>query len=264
MKAVALAVLLWAAPALAGGGSATTAVAGPVTIQLETTSADVQVKGTAAHKVTLSVDDSDIQVALVAHGDRIEATFDGRRKLRSGEVRLEVPTGSRLELSTVSGDLAVERLGGEAYLHSLSGDVHVDGASVADVQTISGDVVVKATAGAMRIKTVSGDARVGPVAGPAAELQFETTSGDLVWSGACGAHCRITAATVSGDLSLALDPRSSFELRYQTYSGDLEDHLGLGGVSLSPRGLDRPARFGAGEGVIDCKTFSGDLALRRR
>jgi DUF4097 and DUF4098 domain-containing protein YvlB len=261
--AVLLAALLWAAPAVAGG-SATTAVAGVVTVQLETISADVHVKGTGAHKVTLSVDDSDIQVALVAHGDRIEATFDGRRKLRSGEVHLEVPTGSRLELSTVSGDVGVERLGGEAYLHSLSGDVHVDGASRADVQTISGDVVVKGSAGAMRIKTVSGDARVGPVSGPAAELQFETTSGDLVWSGACGTHCRITAATVSGDLSLSLDSRSSFELRYQTYSGDLEDHLGLSGVSLSRRGLDRPARYGAGDGVIDCKTFSGDLGLSRR
>src|SRR5204863_907612 len=104
----------------------------------------------------------------------------------------------------------------------------------------------------------------GLVPGPGAQLDFETTSGDLRWTGGCGPRCRLTAATVSGDLSFRVDPSSSFELRFQTYSGDLQDRVGLTGVQLGRRGLARPARYGAGEGVVDCRTFSGDLRLERR
>jgi DUF4097 and DUF4098 domain-containing protein YvlB len=263
-KALVLTVAgaLWSLPAAAA--TATLAVSRPVTVQLETASGDVVVKVEASRQVRVTVKDDVDRVALELHGDRVEATFDGRHRLSSGTVHLEVPRGTRVELSTISGDVRIDGLGGEVRCRSLSGDVHIDGASAADVQTISGDVRIRGTPGPLRIKTVSGDGQVGVVPGPAAQLEFESTSGDLVWSGGCGAHCRITAATVSGDLSFRLDPRSSFELRYQTHSGDLDDHLGLAGAAVGSRGLERPARYGGGDGVIDCRTFSGDLSLERR
>jgi DUF4097 and DUF4098 domain-containing protein YvlB len=265
VRSVAVAVaLLWSVPA-AAGTTATRAVAGPVTVQIETSSADVEIRGEAARQVTVTVDDADVdQVALVLHGtDRIEPTFDGSHRLGSGRVRLQVPRGSRIELSTMSGDVRIDGLGGEVRCRSLSGDVHIEGASAAEVQTVSGDLSIKGTPGALRIKTVSGDVQVGLVPGPAAQLDFETTSGDLRWSGTCGARCRLAAATVSGDLSFALDPRSSFELRFQTYTGDLDDQLGITGLARGRRGLEKPARFGNGEGVVDCRTFSGDVRIGR-
>jgi DUF4097 and DUF4098 domain-containing protein YvlB len=261
--AVLLAVLLPALPAAAA--TATLNAGRPVTVQLETASADVVIKADPGKQVTVTARDADVhKVALELHGDRLEVSFDGQRRLHSGQVQLQLPRGSRVELSTMSGDARIEGVGGEVRSRSLSGDVHIDGASAADLQTISGDVWIKGTPGPLRIHTVSGDGQVGLVPGPAAQLDFESTSGDLVWTGGCGAHCRITAATVSGDLSFKLDPRSSFELRFQTHSGDLDDNLGLTGLTVGRRGLERPARYGAGEGVMDCRTFSGDLSLERR
>src|SRR5439155_7270550 len=105
-----LAGVLWSPPT-AAAATATLAVGGPITVQLETASADVRVKGDAARQVSVTLKDGDIrQVALELHGDRVEVIFDGQHRLASGRLQLVVPHGSRVELSTVSGDARFEGL----------------------------------------------------------------------------------------------------------------------------------------------------------
>jgi len=239
-----------------------------VTVRVETASADIEVRRGAEPKVVLSVDDDDVgSVRLVSKDkDVLEAVFDGQTTLPSGQVRLLVPAGSKVELHTQSGDIKVRDLKAEARVRSLSGDIKISGALGLDVRTVSGDLNLEG-AGNMRVKTVSGDVQVHDQrTSGGATIELETTSGDVRWSGVCGAGCRLSASSMSGDLQLAFDVKSSFAFTLQSHSGDLEDDLG---VQLSRsggrhRGADAEGRYAKGEGAVDCRSFSGDTHLYKR
>jgi hypothetical protein len=246
---------------------ATLPVRGPVAFTLHTMAADVEIAGDAGKQVTLTVTDGDARdVKLVARADRVEAEFDGHATLRAGHARVTLPRGSSLDIKTVSGDLKATATGGDVRFRSMSGGARLQGAGSVDLQVVSGDVDLKDPTGALRIKTVSGRAQVTTAGHPATRLDFDSTSGDLVFGGACGPKCRIGGRTLSGDVRLVLDPRSSFELKFQSHSGDLKDELGMTVAERRPRpaGSDVVARYGKAEGAIELRTFSGDLAVRKR
>jgi DUF4097 and DUF4098 domain-containing protein YvlB len=251
-----------------GSALATAPAPRGVLVRLETTSGDVEVVRHAEQKVVVEVDGGDAGAVRLVPRDKntLEVTFDGGLNLRSGQVRLRVPAGSALDVRSQSGDLKVKDLGGEARLHSLSGDISVTGAVGADLHTVSGDVRVEGQ-GNMRVKTVSGDLDVRELrAASPTRIELESTSGDVRWAGACAAGCRFTAGSVSGDVVLSLDAKSSFRFTFQSHSGDLQDGLGLQVTRGAGRrhGADVEARFGKGEGSIDVRSFSGDAALSKR
>jgi DUF4097 and DUF4098 domain-containing protein YvlB len=239
-----------------------------VTVRLETTSGDVEVVRNADARVIVEVEDDDAGAVRLVPREKNVLEVQSAGHFGSSGVRLKVPAGSAVDIRSQSGDIRVRDLGGEALVRSLSGDITVTGAVKADVRTVSGDTTVEGT-GSMRVKTVSGDMevrdlRTGP--GGSTAIELESTSGDLRWTGGCGAGCRLTAATVSGDIRLSLDARSSFRFTMQSHSGGLEDDLGLQVTRASGRrrGADVEATFGKGEGAVDCRTFSGDAHLLRR
>jgi DUF4097 and DUF4098 domain-containing protein YvlB len=239
-----------------------------VTVRLETTSGDVEVVRHGEARVVVEVEDDDAGGVRLVPRDKNVLEVQSARHFGSSGVRLRVPAGSAVDVRTQSGDIRVRDLGGQAFVRSLSGDIVVSGVVGADVRTVSGDTSVEGT-GSMRVKTVSGDLEVRELrAGPPAptSIELESTSGDVRWTGACGAGCRLSASTVSGDVILALDARSSFRFTMQSHSGGLEDRLGLqvSRASGRRRGSDVEATFGKGEGSVDCRTFSGDARLARR
>jgi DUF4097 and DUF4098 domain-containing protein YvlB len=149
----------------------------------------------------------------------------------------------------------------------MSGDIQVSGVRKANVETISGDVKVDAN-GPVRLHTVSGNA-VAATVDPGVRLEFESASGNLDWTGACGKGCHVSTETVSGQIAIAVDPRSSFELSYSSHSGDFKNDLNLD-VKRAPKkkhggtGGWLEAVYGKGEGVIECDAFSGDLQIRKK
>jgi hypothetical protein len=251
-----------------GGGKRTArlAVKGPVTLKLETMSADVEVAAGRSGQVTVvQEDDDEGEVRLLQRAeDRVEVDGAGGRGVTSGNLRIELPPGSHLDLSTVSGDVAVRGLNGDVRCRTMSGDVRVDGASNVELKTVSGDIRADAVAGAARIKTVSGDVTLRSRSA-APQVDFESTSGDLEFSGGCGAKCRLSAGSVSGTLVLHLAPASSFELSHDSHSGDFEDGLGAQITRRERRfgTLSVRAHYGKGEGVIETRTFSGEVRLTK-
>jgi hypothetical protein len=241
-----------------GHASASAPVKGAIGFRLDTISADVSVVFGAAKQVTITVNDAEVSdVKLLARGDdRMEAAFDGRGQLREGHVKIELPQGSSLEVKTVSGELSSRGGGGDVRFHSLSGDADIASAGNVDLQSVSGDFKLGFVGGNVRVKTVSGDVQIGAQAGGAPQLEWSSTSGDLTWSGLCGAKCRLSASTVSGDVRLGIDVKSSFDLKFQSHSGEIESDLGL------PR--TGGGRYGKGEGTIEVRSFSGDLTVRKR
>jgi hypothetical protein len=251
-----------------GRGSATLPVNGPVTFQVRAQAGEIEVVTTDKRQVTVTLSEAAAEdIALFAFGDRIEPSFRGRRTLRRGRLRVELPRGSRLDLASVSGDVTAQRIG-DVRIRTMSGDVKISGVAKADVQTISGDARIEDATGPVRMHTVSGHAAISS-AGAAPQVEFHSASGSLDWAGACARDCRLSAETVSGDVRLSLDPKSSFELSYTSHSGELRDELNLA-VKRAPRrkhGMASgwlEATFGKGEGTIEADAFSGSLIVKRK
>ena len=251
-----------------GRGSATLEVKGPVTFQVRAQAGEVEVVATDKRQVSVTLTDAPPdEIALSAFGDRVEPSFRGRGTLRRGKLHVELPRGSRLDLSSMSGDVSAQRIG-DVRVRTMSGDVKLSGVAKVDVQTISGDAKIEEAAGPVRLHTVSGNV-VLSTTGPAPQVEFQSASGGLDWTGVCGKDCHLSAETVSGELRLRLDPKSSFELSYTSHSGELRDELNLA-VKRSPRrkhGMSSgwlEASYGKGEGVIEADAFSGSLLVRKK
>jgi len=252
-------------------GAASLAVKGPVTFRLRAQSGEVEVVPSDKPRIALSIDGVPVtgQVQILQFGDRVEVELNGRRQLRRGRLRVELPKGSNVDFDSTSGDISVQNVGGDVRVRTMSGDVKVQGARNADVESVSGDATVSATGPRLRLHLVSGTA-LATTADPAVQLAFESASGNLEWTGVCAKGCHLSAQTVSGDIKLQPDPaRSSFELSYSSHSGDLRDELKLE-VKRAPKrkhggmGGWLEAVYGRGEGVIECDAFSGDLVVRKK
>ena len=252
-----------------GNGSVALAVKGPVHLRLRASAGDIEVVASDKPQVAMKISEAPPEdLALFSFGDRVEARFRGRSQLRRGHLRVEVPKGSQVDVSSMSGDIQVHDVGGEVRIRTMSGDVKIGGVGRADVQTISGDLSIDGASGPVRVHTVSGHAKVKSTSA-APQLEFQSASGDLDWNGECGKDCHVSAETVSGDLQMALDAKSSFELSYTSHSGDLRDELQLA-VKHAPKkkhgmpGGWLEATYGKGEGVIEADAFSGSLLVRKR
>jgi len=251
-----------------GRGSATLPVKGPVTFQVRAQAGEVEVVGTDKRQVSVTLSDAPPdEIALFAFGDRVEPSFRGRRTLRRGKLRVELPRGSRLDLASMSGDVSAQRIG-DVRVRTMSGDVKVSGIAKADIQTISGDARIEEATGPVRLQTVSGHAVIS-TSGTSPQVEFHSASGSLDWAGTCGRDCHLSAETVSGDLHLNVDPKSSFELSYTSHSGEMRDEANLT-VKRAPKrkhGMASgwlEATYGKGEGVIEADAFSGSLVVKKK
>ncbi|TMA18076.1 MAG: hypothetical protein E6J85_15655 [Deltaproteobacteria bacterium] len=251
-------------------GVATLPAKGPVTVRIRAQSGEVQVVATDRAQVSASLSEvpSRDDVQLSQSGDRVDVQVGSHRALRRGKLRVEVPKGSSVDFESTSADLQVQGIGGDVRIQTMSGDIKVAGVRKANVETISGDVKVDAN-GPIRVHTVSGNA-VASTADPGVRLEFESASGNLDWTGACGKGCHVSTETVSGQIAIAVDSsRSSFELSYSSHSGDFRNDLNLD-VKHAPKkkhggvGGWLEAVYGKGEGIIECDAFSGDLQIRKK
>ena len=249
----------------AGGelaGPAFLAVRGPVKLTLRTLSADVDVSTSNSTMVSARVTGGDgARVRLSEEGgDRVEISFDDAPTLRNGRLCITLPAHSDVEINSTSGSVVVNGTDGRVRARTASGDVRVRRAHSCELGSISGTVDVR-DVGDARVDTVSGDTTIDSVP----QLRYSSTSGDLSWSGRCAAGCRLEARTLSGDVSVRTSANSSFELRYQTQDGTLDDQLHLD-HEVRPRAERSQrlrGRLGNGEGLVEVQTWHGDLALAR-
>ena len=186
---------------------------------------------------------------------------DGSGESCRGRVEVDIvvraPAQSRLTVHGVSTDVFASGLTGDHEISTVSGDVEVSGSRELRLKTVSGDVNVNGAAG-LKLNTVSGDLKASNVRG---ETQFHSVSGDVEWKGACGAGCRIEGETTSGDARLVVAPSSSFELEFESRSGDYRDEVGTTISSREKHPTRVRARAGKGEGRVEFQSVSGDLSL---
>lgn len=176
-----------------------------------------------------------------AHGSDVTVTAPkGRDGLFSGlgwrghvDVVVELPTGSRVDARTGSGDVSAHGLLGDVRAHTGSGDLSLQDLDSADLKSGSGDVVARAVAGGVSAKTGSGDITLESAGG---HVDLVSGSGDLMLR---RAEATARLKTGSGDVVVG------------SSAGDLDIMTGTGDVKLE----------GVHGGEIRAKTGTGDVAI---
>lgn len=225
-----------------------------------------------------------VKIDMRQNGSRVDVETTHVKNSRAWvDYTVVVPTGTSIDVRTVSGDVQVSQINGSARAETVSGDVVASGlAQVAALRSVSGDVrgTALASDAAVSFNSVSGDITVSSL--KAKSATFETVSGDArVDSCDCGGA---QSSSVSGDVSytgtlakggryvftshsgdIALVTSSGFELDAATFSGEIRvDGLtGQGDTDWPGPGRTRRGTVGGGGAVVEAKTFSGDLRVNR-
>lgn len=157
---------------------------------------------------------------------------------------VQVPSGLRLHLGTVSGDLTAEKLDGELDLQSVSGDVRLIGGQGASIQleTVSGSVELT-------------DVRSKDVAG-------QTVSGDVTFRGPVLDAGSYDFATTSGDIRIGLPARPNATLSAATFSGRFSSDLPTSQNENRRRRHRYEATWGSGTAKLEAESLSGDISIR--
>ncbi|MDH6451631.1 MULTISPECIES: DUF4097 family beta strand repeat-containing protein [unclassified Streptomyces] len=206
--------------------------------------------------------DKDVRAA-----EQTEVTFAGgvltvRTKERrmigpSGvaDVTVELPTGSRVEVTGAWAQVLGEGRLGEVRVKTSVGDVRLDTTGPVELTASHGSVVVDRIEGRAVITTSSGNLRVGTVDGPAVlknsngNTNVGAVSGELRVSGANGAidiacaEGSVTGTATNGVLRVAEVVRG--EVQLETSNGSIEIGVREGTAAWldvsSQRGLVRNA-----------------------
>ncbi|WP_103353673.1 DUF4097 family beta strand repeat-containing protein [Amycolatopsis sp. CA-128772] len=184
-----------------------------------------------------------------AMGDyRIDGRLgDSRVKTSVGDIRLgEI---ARLEASTATGDVFVDRATGHAEVHTGSGELRV--------REIDGTAVLKNSNGETRVGEVTGDLRVGTANGDIhvdvahAGVNAKTAAGDIRIGEVI--RDRVVLETAVGEIEVGIREGSAAWLELNSLTGSVRN-------TLTPS--DGPA--GTTETVeVKAHTYTGDIVIRR-
>ena len=161
---------------------------------------------------------------------------------REIDISIEVPAGSRLELSTVNGgDIEVENVHGELDLHNTNGEIHVkDVKGPVSASTVNGDVSVVFTsamvAAPMAFSTLNGDVDVTLPASLKADVRLRSDNGEIY---------------------------SDFEIAMNSTKPEIEEKR-EGGKYRLVVAREMTGKIQGGGPELFLKTFNGDILLRRK
>jgi hypothetical protein len=180
----------------------------------------------------------------------------------SGEVELNGMAGP-VKGKSVSGDVSVADAMSGVECESVSGDVHVKNVvGGAEVKSVSGGITVQNCKGDIDAEVVSGDVELMDVAG-AAEVNAKSVSGGVTYVGDIASDGSYSMHSLSGSIVLKIPADSAFDLSAKTFSGGIESdfEIKMSG-KISKKELQGTVNGGGAE--IEAKTFSGDIHLKKR
>jgi hypothetical protein len=140
-------------------------------------------------------------------------------------VRARVPHGSQALLATAAADMKLRGRVRSLDSKSASGDLVVTGEIERDatVKTVSGDVRLERVGGELRFTTVSGDVLVRSVA---KSVEGKAVSGDVRLEST--REGTVTVQSVSGDIEVGVEAGTNLDVDAGSVSGDLSSEVPLG------------------------------------
>lgn len=235
---------------------------------------DLEIRVPTRKDVTVRTTSADIEIQGIAGGVAGRST--------SGRVNV---TGSprQVTASSTSGEVIVNARTSTVRASSTSGNVRIAGAAQESVaaEAVSGDVEVTASTPELAAESVSGNltlsgatrrASASTVSGDATirgsrlqYLSFESVSGNLRFDGDLLPAAAIKAESHSGNIDLLLPANVSADFQASSFSGDIVNDFGPAAQSTNRYTPSSELRFSTGNGgVVEARTFSGDIRLRRR
>ena len=212
---------------------------------------------------------------------------NNRRNINvSVAMTLTAPAGTRVQASSISGDISTRDIKGDVALESVSGSVRISNAGrVAAAKSISGSVEITDTEieGQLEASSVSGTVlmrnvkarslEAGAVSGNVVvqdvscdRVEAQTVSGDVQFSGTLARGGRYELSSHSGTIRAAVAGDTGFEVEATSFSGDVRSDIPLKTESTDGRRRNRTIRgvYGDGSAVLDLTTFSGSIVISRR
>jgi hypothetical protein len=220
----------------------------------------------------------DCHVDVTPSGDREEVHLSCSHGPGSGDLEIQIPQASSLDVRTMSADVSAHGVNGALHVQTVSGDIEVKGGAPTEVEarstsgtvsidaaspstrahSVSGDIAIRGARGRATIRTVSGECTLS--GGEFNAVEIETVSGDIRFTGAVSGQGTFEAGSHSGDVALHLPPTTSADVEMRSVSGDLVIDMGTG-RKAAERELD--ARIGAGGAKLRLHSFSGDLTVTK-
>jgi len=261
-------------------------------IELRRTAA---VPGDAAAAVPGSGPASRLEVlALVGEGDAAaRSASSGQQQCNlTGNVELDVPRGSTVQIKAPGGDVAVENVAG-VRVETRGGEVVLRGITkIVDASSGGGALSLLNSTGGVLLRTISGEIKATDV-GPSApddkfwakstsgevslanvthaQVSAATTTGDISFDGTLARAGRYDLKTHSGDIRLLLAPDAAFQLNARVYQGgEIDTEFPIRQLPGSSLGLFKDGRLTGFHGASDqfatlnLLSFDGTLELRRK
>jgi DUF4097 and DUF4098 domain-containing protein YvlB len=252
-------------------------------VDLGNVSGEIRVTGSDRRDVRIVASMERGRFELTASGMRIalRTKSEGNRQ-SSATIEVQVPTGTRVTASTVSGLVDVRSTQSEVVAKTVSGRVDVRGArDRVDAEAVSGDIELREVQGRINVEgvsaniyidaaqgevsseTVSGDTRI--TRSRLSGLRAESVSGDVSYEGNLDASGSYRMNTHSGGIGLTLPANVSATLELETFSGRINSEFPL---TLQPgqatgRGRRMEFTLGNGGARVMAGAFSGNITIRR-
>lgn len=220
---------------------------------------------------------------LTASGLRIALrTRSVNNRQSSATIEVQVPVGTRVTASSVSGMVEVRGTQAEVSAKTVSGRVEIrDARDRVDAEAVSGDIELRDVQGRIDIEgvsasimidgaqgevnseTVSGDTRI--VRSRLRGLRAESVSGDISYEGNLDASGTYRMNTHSGGIGLTLPANVGATLEIETFSGRINSEfpLTLQPGQQSGRGRRMEFTLGSGGARVTAGAFSGNITIRR-
>jgi DUF4097 and DUF4098 domain-containing protein YvlB len=239
--------------------------------------AAVRVTGTLAPGAELEFDGSGNRTEIEVEVDDdnpMEAASDLEVHVPAGShveidgVRLDVEvtgvTGS-VEAETVEGGITYTGTATEVSLASVMGAVEVSGSGGRiQAETVNGSVTIRDSSGQLEAATVNGRLLVSE--GRFDQVALESVAGGVTFEADLAAQGRLDIETVSGSVEVFVSPDVSAEFAVSSFSGAIENELGIGTVEQESFLPAKELTFSTGSGGarISVETLSGSVHIRKR
>jgi len=282
--AVGLGALLCAAARPAGAQTldTTLAVRPGALFELQNVAGTVEIRGTRRQEIRIRVEYDRARIEIEGSPSAVRVRTVPRHGMGEAQYTIELPTGTALTVNSISSDIDVQGVCGEAELQSFSGEVRLAcGQGNVSAQSLSGDVTVSdvrgrleagSTSGSVIVQNVRADVAAHSVSGDLTlqrvegqDVSAETVSGEIEFSGPIREGGRYRFQSHSGDVTVQPDERNlNATISVSTFSGDLESDYP---VTLSQGNRFRAREFeftvGTGGARLTLASFSGTIYLRR-
>lgn len=228
-----------------------------------------------------------IEVAELANRVEVRTVYPrAMRSVAAVDYTINVPSGARTSIRTVSGDVRVTNVRGELRAESVSGDIVTSGATrLSLVKSVSGDVEVNdgSTDSEVTVNTVSGNLSARGLKARSIDLDsvsgdvlltdvqceradVKSVSGNIEFSGSLARNGRYQMNSHSGLLRFAVDGNTGFELEATTFSGNVRSDIPLTLRAGTGRRMTHAIQgsFGDASAIVTLQSFSGDITVTKR